>query len=316
MGAIIASIPYKSQYDPDANEFRNDCGPACLAMVLGGYGISASTNSVHRRTGVQGDRYVSITQLTNAASTYGVMFDYFYAWNVPQLIQTVRTGKPVIALVHYGAWSQMNPGISTQNAFQGPHFVVIVGADDRMIYVNDPLWKEERRAQGFRKAWTHAQFLAAWSSCHLDGNRDCSGIVAQQPLPTAPFGRSEPAPLAQTKLDPHTVCRLRAWAFFNNAPLPTQTNTATLYAYLSAMGRWGHYRVQHPISAGDDLGLLALRYYGDPMKYKVIEAFNGLNPGDTIVEGDVLFVPEPLRYSAPVASLTPVPISNTAIPNL
>lgn len=310
MGAIIASIPYKSQYDSDANEFRNDCGPACLAMVLAGFGINASTNAVHRRAGVSGDRYVSITQLMNAATSYGVTLEYFYAWTIPQLISTVRAGKPVIALVHYGAWSQMNPGISTQNTFQGPHFVVVVGADDRMIYVNDPLWKEERRSQGFRKAWSHAQFYAAWSSCHLDGNRDLSGIVAQQPLPTAPFGRGEPAPLAQTKLDPRTICRLRAWAYFNNAPLPTQTNPATLYAYLSAMGRWGQYRVQHAIGEGDDLGLLALRYYGDPMKYKVIEAFNGLNPGDTIAAGDILLVPEPQQNSVPAAQLkseSPVP---------
>jgi hypothetical protein len=301
MGAIIASIPYKSQYDPDANEFRNDCGPACLAMVLGGFGISASTNAVHRRSGVQGDRYVSITQLMNAASSYGLTFEYFYAWTVPQLIETVRSGKAVIALVHYGAWSQMNPGISTQNTFQGPHFVVVIGADDRMIYVNDPLWKEERRAQGFRKAWTHAQFYTAWSACHLDGNRDCSGIVTQQPLPTTAYGRGEPALLSQAKLDPQTVCRLRAWAFFNNAPLPTQTNPATLYAYLTAMGRWAHYRVQHTVASGDDLGLLALRYYDDPMKYRVIEAFNGLNPGDTIMAGDVLLIPEPRQFTLPAA---------------
>ena len=32
MGTIL-NLPYKSQYDPDAGVSRNDCGPACLAML-------------------------------------------------------------------------------------------------------------------------------------------------------------------------------------------------------------------------------------------------------------------------------------------
>ena len=34
MGNMIASVPYKSQEDSDAHHYRNDCGPACAAMVL------------------------------------------------------------------------------------------------------------------------------------------------------------------------------------------------------------------------------------------------------------------------------------------
>ena len=42
MGLIIPSIPYKSQYDDDASDFRNDCGPACVAMVLNALGGALS----------------------------------------------------------------------------------------------------------------------------------------------------------------------------------------------------------------------------------------------------------------------------------
>ncbi|MEX2143961.1 MAG: C39 family peptidase, partial [Anaerolineales bacterium] len=118
MGTIIPSIPYKSQYDPDADEFRNDCGPACIAMVLSAFGISASTNAVYRKTGATANRYVSIGELMRASQSYGVDFDYLYGWTVAKLADVVQTGRAVIALVHYGAWSQLNTGISTQSTFE------------------------------------------------------------------------------------------------------------------------------------------------------------------------------------------------------
>ena len=36
MGSQILNVPYKCQNDPDASAKRTDCGPCCIAMVLGG----------------------------------------------------------------------------------------------------------------------------------------------------------------------------------------------------------------------------------------------------------------------------------------
>ncbi len=307
MGVVIPSIPYKSQYDLDANEFRNDCGPACLAMLLHAFGIYASTNAVYRKTGASPDRYVTVPQLLRAAESYGVSFEYLYAWTIPRLIQTLEQGKAVMALVHYGGWSQINPGVSTQNTFQGPHFVVVVGADEQHIYINDPLWKDARRSQGYHRAWTHAEFHTAWSNNHLDGNRDCSGIVTQKSLPTAAIGSGPWAPSMQLAADGPTILRLRAWAYFNNAPQPVLSNPATVNAYLTVMGAWGDYSIRHTVREDDDLRQLALHYYGDAAKWRVILAFNGLSPGDAIAEGDVLRIPQPLE--------TPVPISTNSRPS-
>jgi uncharacterized protein YvpB len=154
MGLILSSIPYKSQYDPDASEFRNDCGPASLAMILHAFGINVSTNSVYRKTGTEANRYVSVSQLMRAGLSYGVPFDYFYNWSIEKLKEGLLAGHTMIVLVHYAGWSKINPGVSTQNTFEGPHFVTVVGFDDEHIFVNDPLWKEERRGEGYRKAWT------------------------------------------------------------------------------------------------------------------------------------------------------------------
>jgi hypothetical protein len=303
MGVVIPSIPYKSQYDLDADEFRNDCGPACLAMLLNAFGHNVSTNVVYAKTGAKPNNYVSVTQLMRVAVSYEVPFDYFGRWTLPQLLEATQNGKGVIALIHYGALSLINPGISTQNKFEGPHFVVVVGADDRHIFVNDPLWKENRRSQGFRKAWTHTQFMEAWSRNQEDGNTPCCGLITQQSLPTAPYGIGAWAPVIDFTLDTQAIGRIRAWACYNNAPLPNLENSATVNAYLTVMGGWGTKMARHTVAPNDDLGILALRYYGDPMKWRVILEFNGLSSTDAISDGEVLLIPQPLESPVDISAL-------------
>ena len=294
MGFILPTVPYKSQYDSDANEFRNDCGPACLAMVLNAFGVNISTNTAYGKTGTKANGYVSAAQLARVSLSYGFPLDFYSGWTLEKLSQEVGKGRPAIILVHYGAWSQINPGVSTQNPFQGPHFVVVVGADDEFFYVNDPLWKEERRLEGFRRRWTHALFKEAWGSCHKDGNRDFGAMITRDTLPTAPYGGGEGQGAAGYQVNTQKLLRIRAWAAFHDLGEPILDNPATINAYLDAIGAWGTRIVRHTVDADDELGTLALYYYGNPMKWKVIAAFNGLTPGDTISDGDTLLIPEPL----------------------
>lgn len=86
MAIIFPTIPYKSQFDTDASQFRNDCGPACLAMILNAFGTDATTNAVFRRSGADAENYVSVSQLMRAGESYGVPFRYFYGWNVKRLV--------------------------------------------------------------------------------------------------------------------------------------------------------------------------------------------------------------------------------------
>lgn len=187
-GIIIPSIPYKSQKDPDAIVYVNDCGPAALAGILNAHGLNLTTDEVYRATGAPPDRYVSIGQMKRAAASYDIPFEYFSSSNLYELKQLVKEGKAPIALVHYGAWAQIEPGVSTQSSFTGPHFVVVVGYDDEHIYVNDPLWWGDRRSEGEHKRWTYDEFNAAWGSAHKDDNRDFSGIFCTVPLATEVLG--------------------------------------------------------------------------------------------------------------------------------
>ncbi len=188
IAVLISGIPYKSQRDADANVFVNDCGPSAVAMVLEALGLDVTTDEVYRKTGAPANKYVSITQMIRAAKAYGIQFEYFFPWTLDQLKQSVADGLAPIALVHYGAWSKIKPGKSTQSPFTGPHFVVVVGYDDEHIYVNDPLWWGSRRDEGEHKRWTNAEFEKAWSTANLDSNRNYSGIFCTVPLPTTVLG--------------------------------------------------------------------------------------------------------------------------------
>jgi hypothetical protein len=96
-------------------------------------------------------------------------------------------------------------------------------------------------------------------------------------------------------LDAQTIKRIRAWALFNNAPQPSLDNPATVNAYMTVMGGWGTQLARHTVGPDDDLSTLALHYYGDPRKWRVILEFNGLGANDTIVDGSELLIPQPLE---------------------
>jgi uncharacterized protein YvpB len=297
MGVIIPSIPYKSQLDTDAGEFRNDCGPTSLAMILHAFGVEVSTNAVYRKTGAKANGYVSVSQLMRAGEAYNVPFDYFSGWTLDTLKARIKDGRPAIALVHYGEFVSIKPGVSTQYNFNGPHFLVVLGYDDDNIYVNDPLWSGSRRSQGEHKRWTYAQFKKAWGANSKDGNRNFSGIVSKRKLSTDAFGTSGTpvTPPPTFKVDPITHLRMKAWAAYFKIPLPEINNPAVANAYTTAMGNWGLRITMHKVTEVDTLGLLALKYYDDPLKWDVIAYFNGLGPGDTIHDNDVLIIPEPME---------------------
>jgi nucleoid-associated protein YgaU len=301
MGVIIPSIPYKSQYDPDASDFRNDCGPACLAMILNAAGVEVSTNTVYRKTGAEANDYVSVSQLMRVGRAYDVPFDYFYPWDLERLKQAIDEGKAPITLVHYGAWSQIDPGVSTQSAFSGPHFVVVIAYDDENIYVNDPLWKGERRSEGEHKCWTYEEFNAAWGTASKDGNRNFSGIVCTKALPTEFFsgtgegGEPVEPPPPPVEIDPVTRRRIFAWCAFNKIPIPNLNIPAVVTAFTLAIGDWGLRVAVHTVEPTDTIPLIALRYYDDPMKWEVLVYFNGMTFADPIHDGDVLVIPEPME---------------------
>jgi nucleoid-associated protein YgaU len=177
--AKILEVPYRSQWDQDANKSNTDCGPACLAMLLGYYGNEASINELFRATGVAPGRYVSFSQMQRVARSFGVTFEYGANCTLDDLKRWIDEGKPAIALVKYSYWSQIEPGQSTQDTFSGPHFVVVVGYGEGNIYINDPNYWAPRRNEGHVKAWSEVLFSLAWSNVRTPSmpNPNNSAIV-------------------------------------------------------------------------------------------------------------------------------------------
>ena len=292
--ATLLTIPYKSQFDPDAGRSRNDCGPACLAMLLNALGIVATTDAVFQRTGAAADGYVSMAQLMRVGESYGAPLEFRKGWSLGELRARLDLARPVIALVHYAAFSELEPGGLTQSQFKGPHFVLVVGYDEAHVVVHDPLWAGARREEGAYKRWPNAVWAEAWGRCHEDCdpqgrcNPDQAVLISVRGLSRS-LRAQVPADL---------VRRLRAWAAFDGQPEPNLTRPESLEQHRRALGNWGLRTTAHRVSNTDTLWRLAKAYYGDGGKLTVIQRFNGLADSDVIHDGQVLLIPEPLLSGA------------------
>ncbi len=287
--SVLLNITYKSQYDPDAAASRNDCGPACLAMLVNALGVTATTDAVFHRTGATPEGYISMAQLMRAGESYQTPLEFRKGYGLSQLRALLDLARPAIALVHYGAFAEAQPGVSTQNQFKGPHFVLVVGYDDAHVVVHDPLWTGPRRSEGAFKRWPNAVWQAAWGRCHEDCdaqgrcNPDQALLISVRGL-NAAQRVSVPADL---------VRRMRAKAALLGQPQPEPPTPVTMTTAVMALGAWGKRTVPHRVTPTDTLWRLAAAYYGDGRKLNVIQYFNGLGETDVIHNGQVLLIPEP-----------------------
>ena len=306
----LLHIAYKSQYDSDAAASRNDCGPACLAMLLNALGVAATTDAVFQRTGAAADGYVSMAQLMRVGESYGAPLEFRKGWKLADLRARMDLARPVIALVHYGAFSEWEPGVATQSLFKGPHFVLVVGYDDEHVIVHDPLWAGARRDEGAYKRWPNAVWQEAWSRCHEDCdpqgrcNPNQAVLISVRGLPSALR--------AQAPAD--VVRRLRAMAAFDGQPEPNLSQPESLERHRAALSNWGRRTRAHRVGSSDTLWRLAKAYYGDGEKLKVIQLFNGLAAADVIHDGQVLLIPEPVLNGAMAPERQPVGGTGVAPP--
>ncbi len=286
------NIPYRSQRDSDALYAPSDCGAACVAMILEAVGVNVSIDDVFKNTHQHQTKFLSRSDLKHTASHYSLALEKFQDGNKDFIVSSINQNRPLIALVNYQAWVKPGSGVETQSKFEKTHFVVVTGYDGNDILINDPLWWGIHRAKGKNKRMTYAQFAAAWGTCHeYFNNPDFVGLIASNPIP----GTAVPTDPAVTQAE---VNRIMAWGAFNGIPIDESVLVSRPVAdvYLSFMGNWGTTNVvTHRVANGEDLGIIALRYYNDPMKWKVIAYFNDLPPIDAFQPGDTLRIPEPIN---------------------
>jgi len=177
---MILDVPYKSQWDAEGNLTNNDCGPACVSMVLNYYGENTTINEVFKRTGA-GQGLINISQLQKAISSYGYesYFEIGKTWDDCRNLLNQNT--PPILLIHYGPLSSRQ-----DKNYSGGHFIVLTGEDNDCWICNDPDFWGQYRQDGGQHRYLKNEMELAWGQCAKDGNPPYSFLVIKrkgEPMP-------------------------------------------------------------------------------------------------------------------------------------
>jgi hypothetical protein len=140
---VMLNVPYRSQESADARRYRNDCGPACIAMYIDWSRqiknlpaqqvtidqLSSETSLATNDNGLRTD------QLVPLAAKHGITLKLTNNATLQNVLAEVKANRPPLMLISYG------PLVGRQNqADSGGHFVIVTGYDANYIYLNDPDW--------------------------------------------------------------------------------------------------------------------------------------------------------------------------------
>lgn len=167
-------VIYRSQWDADGDDYNSDCGPASVAMVIEFLGSHVPINQVAQAANQPAHPTYTIPgDLIHAAAKYGVTLRRVLGLTIEMLRdQTMVQRLPVIALVHYGT---LTPLVQDKR-FTGGHWLVVVGVDEKNVYVHDPNWRGDKRNDGARLAIPNDVFAQALADCRKDGNTPNQGM--------------------------------------------------------------------------------------------------------------------------------------------
>lgn len=203
MGSKILNVPYKCQNDPDANLKRTDCGPCCIAMILGGSGQQVTTNAVVAAANQQGDNGLMQSQVINAARAFGLQMDWKQGFTLDDLKHFIDNGQPPIALVKYANLPERVDKGST-----GGHYVVVVGYDDatQRLFINDPDYFPGTSG-GYQKAYAYQTWLSAWGGFAAGENANFSLVFPTTSGLISGEGTAAPAgqPVGQSTGDAYVI---------------------------------------------------------------------------------------------------------------
>lgn len=147
------------------NNIANDCGAACVAMLVG-----ASIEKVLAAINHQPGKPLHVAQLIQALAAYRLPHDHTTLLHLPLIRESLARGWPVIALVNYGALAD---GLKAAD-YNGNHFVVVTGFLRDAFLVHDPLWPDQR---GAWVRWPEQQFGAALATPR--NARGMQGIIVR-----------------------------------------------------------------------------------------------------------------------------------------
>ncbi|MBI3968976.1 MAG: C39 family peptidase [Chloroflexi bacterium] len=168
---VWLSVPFRTQVDADPWA-RANCGPASLAMVLDGYGVSTSTGDLRTLSNsFQGlysyDQGIGLDALGKIAEIAGLRTVGPYreggrgyaAWSLDDIRNQVRQGRPVITLTKYYTL----PGHGNANT-DTDHWIVITGTRGEDFIYNDAAYSG---TNGYGMLISPGGLLRAWQSSSI-----------------------------------------------------------------------------------------------------------------------------------------------------
>ena len=170
----LLGVPFRSQWDDDGDQNKSDCGPACVAMLLEYFlGQHVDINTLAREAGMSTTkRYTLPADLIRAANLHGLALVRRTDCNMGMLQFALQSQSPPIILIHYGSLGALRQ----DTAYDGGHWIVVVGLTSDTVYIHDPDWKGDQRAHGCNLAVPRAMFENAWEKCNVDGNTPYQGL--------------------------------------------------------------------------------------------------------------------------------------------
>ena len=314
-------VPYRSQWDDDANQNEADCGPTCLAMILNHFQVAITPNKVYDfLPPKQPKDFTNFSELMNASKENGVTLNYRGFGDKNSALKNLRAnvdaGNPFIALIKYKPWRPI-----TGNEFDWGHFVVVTGYEGDTIHLHDPLfglW--QLRSKGAHFAMSTESFCAGWGGFPADENPNWVCAIAGTPAtihPTHPPAPQPPAPTPPTPtpptpppspvlqppaptppapdqpqiLTPETERRICALAAYRWAEPPNFDDPDDVELWLTHLGDFAQTTVTHTVGAGDTLVGLAGRYYGEQHRWRAIHAYNNMTR-DSLWANERLLIPQ------------------------
>ncbi|MCP5095781.1 MAG: LysM peptidoglycan-binding domain-containing protein, partial [Chloroflexi bacterium] len=313
-------IPYRSQWDADAQTHSADCGPTCMAMILNYHGKDISPDGVYAHLPPkEKDEFTLFHEMIKGVRKNNVGTAYKKYDNRNQgltgLRANINAGKPMIALVKYSPWRE-----ATGNKFDWGHFVVVTGYDDAHIYVNDPLfglWRSRFRGKDLKL--THDLFCAGWGGFNPNNNPnwacavvdavgDETAVVESAPPPPPPKPITpKPSTSANTMDDVNR--RIRALAAYRWAEEPNFNDPAALKPWQDNLGDWGLTYDKYKVQSGDRLSGLAARHYDGQHRWYAIKAYNNMTR-DGLWVGETILIPNNGQSGADTTDALPRDTTN------
>lgn len=122
------AVPHVSQNNL---QFRNQCGQACVTMLVRAFGIGRPTvERAARRSGTWDKTTSSIAEMLVIGAANNLTLDYAAGGSLAWHRAQIAAGVPTIALIDRA--KLVGGGLL-------PHFVVVTGIDERYVTLNDPL---------------------------------------------------------------------------------------------------------------------------------------------------------------------------------